>query len=106
MRLGAPTVGPGGDVAAIVAVVEAAQMKLRYCWQRGANRVEGPFQGDVVLRFVIGTDGAVSEHAVAESTLPAEVATCASVLLAKFTFPAADAPVEVRYPMALGPGPH
>jgi|SRR6187399_268730 len=87
-------------------IVRASYGKFRVCYEQGLSR-DPSLTGKVVVRFVIGRTGEVSNVAIGEgSTLPdQQMATCIVTAFYHLQFPEpAGGFVKVVYPMMFSPG--
>ncbi len=103
----APRVKPGGALMTgpmssktIKKVVRAHYAQFKYCYEKQLSK-DPTLEGKVVLKFVIGADGKVSEATVVETTIKsAELERCMlrAARRMKFPQPLGGGVVVVKYP--------
>jgi outer membrane biosynthesis protein TonB len=85
--------------AKITPVVRAGLAQLQFCYERAASG-DPDATGEVTLRFTISPKGKVSGITTAAGgTDAAELEGCMKRHVARWKFPASDAPTEVDYPL-------
>ena len=98
---------PGGlDKAVIDEQIRQRLPLLRGCYDSEVKKKGKSFAGSVSMRFVIGSDGRVSEVKGEGSTLNSpEMEECmvSAIKAIEFPRPAAGGAVEVSYPFAFSP---
>jgi TonB family protein len=105
VRAGATTVSGRLPPEVIQRIVRQNFGRFRLCYERGLSN-NPSLEGQVVVRFVIGTDGAVSSVTKQSSTLADEaVAACVVAAFRSLSFPQPEGGVvSVSYPIAFKPG--
>lgn len=95
-----PTARTSGPLAAetVRAVVRKSLGAVKRCYDQGLARRPG-LGGELIVRFAIQTDGAVSDCQVVRSTLgDAPVERCIAAVVRALGFPKAPRPTVVDYP--------
>ena len=106
---GEPTPAPGGlDKTVIDEYVKRRLPMLRSCYDTEVKKGNKGLVGSVSMRFVIGSDGKVSDAKAEDSTLKSpEVEACLATVLKETHFPqpVGGGVVEVSYPFAFSTKP-
>jgi TonB family protein len=91
------------DKAAIREVVRAHIDEVRLCYD--AELVEDEdLAGQIVVGFVIATDGHVRTVEMTSSNMPPRFDACVAAAVERWTFPSAASETTVSYPFLLEPG--
>ncbi|MCB0366184.1 MAG: AgmX/PglI C-terminal domain-containing protein [Bdellovibrionaceae bacterium] len=102
--LGTEAIIDGGlDRDAVARVMEANKGQVLFCYEQGLQSDPG-LNGRIALRFSIGSDGLVSQAAVASSTLNSKIVeSCVLQRLKTWQFPIPKGGMEVKisYPYML-----
>jgi hypothetical protein len=89
--------------ADIQGVVRASFKKLTPCYEKGLKK-DPKLAGKIVVKFSIGKDGKVTKAESTDKTFPdPNVVTCVVDAFKRLTFPKADAPTTVSYPVVFSP---
>jgi outer membrane biosynthesis protein TonB len=103
---GKPTILGALSKEIIRRIIRRHRNEVRYCYERALNRVPG-LAGKLVVKMVIGADGAVVSARTTSSTMGAPiVARCIERKIENWRFPApkGGGMVVVNYPFLLRPG--
>jgi hypothetical protein len=107
IRTATPTVNGMMSPEVIRRIVLRNFGQVRACYEPAL--AQNPrLAGRVIIHFVIGRDGAVTESSVGQAPPPlAQVATCIANAFHRFVFPAPETgSIIVNYPMQLEPAPN
>ncbi len=96
-RFGARPPGFFSEKPQINRMMKLNRERITYCYERVAQW-RGEIEGEVLLQFVIGTDGEVREVR-ATSAMPAEINTCLEGVVKAWQFSANDSVIHVNYPL-------
>lgn len=95
-RLGVPR-GFSPDRRDIKRMMKLNRERITYCYERVAQW-RGELEGEVLLQFLIGTEGEVREVR-ATSALPEEINTCLEGVVKAWEFLESDTLTQVNYPL-------
>jgi hypothetical protein len=91
------------DPKLIGGAVRANAGRFQRCYEEARER-NPSLQGLVEVRFLINTDGTVSQAMVAETDLPSPVTDCVLSVFYDLQLPEQKEPVIAQYPMFFNPG--
>lgn len=102
--LGGPEVESSSvDKALLARVVKGRIKSIQACYEKELKR-NPSLKGKIVVRFVIGTTGRVTEVDIDENSLNGEVANCIRTTVRFWTFPVKpEEEVAVSYPFVFSP---
>lgn len=107
-RADGPKPAAGGlDKSVIDEQIKKAIPQLRECYTNESKKAGGQKEGRLVMKFLIGADGGVTEAKAEDSTFQnAEFVDCMAKAVKAITFPppAGGGVVEVSYPFAFNSG--
>lgn len=90
------------DPKVIGAAVRDNSQLFQLCYESARQRNPG-LAGQVEVRFIIQTDGSIGPAAVAESSLPTDVAQCIARTFTNLRLPEQKGAIVAQYPMFLDP---